>query len=162
MRGSAGTAPRRGPALGERPPWQAPLHVTASPSSRGRARGRRAGPGARRRRSRSTGRRRYRRRRGTRRRARSPGPSSPAQPCAAPYLSELRVQRQDQRPARMPGEVEVVAEVSEDGDLLPDGGSGIRPPVRRRVEALPVEEVVLDELQVRVVAQGLVVDVAPL
>src|SRR6478672_10514183 len=78
------------------------------------------------------------------------------------YLPELRVQRQEQRSPRRLGEVEVLSQVAEDLHVLAHGRPRVGPAVGLRVQALPVEEVVLDELQVRVEAQGLVVDEAPL
>ena len=55
-------------------------------------------------------------------------------------------------------EVEVLAEVAEDLHLLADRRAGIGATVGRRVESLPAEEHVLDELEVRVEAERLVVD----
>ena len=52
------------------------------------------------------------------------------------------------------------AEVAEDRDVFADGWSGVGASVGFGVEALTVEEVVFDELVVRVEAQDLVVDVA--
>ena len=60
------------------------------------------------------------------------------------------------------GEVEVVGEVAEDAFVLANVGPWVWSPVGFRVEALAVEEVVLDELDVGVEAETLVVDVAAL
>src|SRR5207253_2955019 len=57
-------------------------------------------------------------------------------------------------------EVEFCREVAEDLDVLAHGDARIGSPVGGRVEALAAEEVVLDELHIRVEAQRLVVDVA--
>ena len=67
---------------------------------------------------------------------------------------------EDQRWARRLVEVEVVGEVAEDLLVLADVGSGIGSAVGGGVDALAVQEVVLDELVVGVEAEGLVVDVA--
>ncbi len=67
---------------------------------------------------------------------------------------------QDHRLPRRPGEVELLRQVAEDRLVLPHVGSGIGSAVGRGVEALAVEEAVLDELEVRVEAQRLVIDVA--
>ena len=67
--GSARTAPRRGAGPARAPRPRAPRRGCASPSSRARARGRRAARGGRRRRSRSAARRRCRRTRASRRRS---------------------------------------------------------------------------------------------
>src|SRR5262249_752541 len=61
--------------------------------------------------------------------------------------------------SRVVVEGEVGGQVAEDLLVLAHVGSGVGPPVCRRVEALAVEEVVFDELVVGVEAQGLVVDV---
>jgi hypothetical protein len=55
-----------------------------------------------------------------------------------------------------------VTEVAEHPFVLADVGTRVRAPVGARIEAGAAEEVVLDELQVRVEAQHLVVDVAAL
>ena len=57
-------------------------------------------------------------------------------------------------------EVEVARQVAQDLEALSHVGPGIGSPVRPGVEALPAQEVVLDERQVGVKAQDLVVDVA--
>jgi hypothetical protein len=59
-------------------------------------------------------------------------------------------------------EVEVVDEVAEDLCVLADVRSWVGAAVGRGVQALSVEEVVFDELVVRVETQRLVVDVAVL
>src|ERR1019366_734319 len=68
----------------------------------------------------------------------------------------------DRKEHRRPGaliEVEVVDEIPEDLLVLAHVRPWVRSAVGCRIEALPVEEVVLDELVVRVKAQDLVVDV---
>ena len=117
---------------------RAPRRASASPSSRARARDRRAGRGGRRRRSRRAARRRCRRTRATRRRARAPDPSSPARPSpqGTQQLRELRMQRQEQRPPRLLGEVEVLREVPEDLRVLPHVGRGSGRPSVVGVEPL--------------------------
>jgi len=59
-------------------------------------------------------------------------------------------------------EVEVVGQVAEDLRLFTDIRPRVGPSVARRVETLAVEEVVFDELVVRVEAQRLVIDIARL
>src|SRR5437773_670056 len=104
--------------------------------------------------------------RASRSRARAPGPWRRARPpvhsnrqSEAP-LSEGRVQRQKKRPARLLAKVEVADEVPELRQSLTHVGPGIRPSVRLRVEPGAAEEVVLDELGVRVEREHLVVDEA--
>src|SRR5579862_1953872 len=75
-------------------------------------------------------------------------------------LAGRRMEREDQRRPRLPGEVEVAHEVTEDGLALADVGPRVGPAVGLRVEALTAEEIVLDELEVGVEAERLVVDVA--
>src|SRR5206468_1868648 len=72
-----------------------------------------------------------------------------------------RVQGKEERAPRPLPEVEVLDEVAEDLFVLADVGAAVWAAVGLRVEAAPAEEVVLDELEVRVEAQRLVVDVAP-
>src|SRR5215510_2606747 len=67
---------------------------------------------------------------------------------------------QDHRLSRLQVEIELVGEVAEDGDFLTDRRTRVRPPVGRRIEALPAEEPVLDQLQVRIERQRLMVDVS--
>src|SRR3954447_10378266 len=56
-------------------------------------------------------------------------------------------------------EVELAEKVAEGLHVLADDGAGIGAAVGLRVDALPAEEVVLDELEVRVERERLVVDV---
>src|SRR5436190_6884785 len=58
------------------------------------------------------------------------------------------------RPGRLV-EVEVLAQVAEDLEVLPDARPRVGPAVGLRVQPLAVQEPVLDELQVRVVRQRL-------
>jgi hypothetical protein len=77
--------------------------------------------------------------------------------CRCAGQRRVRVHRQRQRwPCRLV-EVEVAREVAEDRDVLTDGRSRIVPTIGRGIEALASEEVVFDELQVRVEAQRLIV-----
>src|SRR3954447_3025257 len=69
-----------------------------------------------------------------------------------------RKRLQQQRPPRPLREVEVVPQVAEQLGVLADGRARVGAAVRPRVEPRAAEEVVLDELQVRVEAQRLVVD----
>src|SRR5205823_6288617 len=55
-------------------------------------------------------------------------------------------------------EVECLAQTAEFRHLFPDVRTGVRAAVGRRVEPLAFKEIILDELQVRVVAKKLVVD----
>ncbi len=57
-------------------------------------------------------------------------------------------------------EVEVFGEVAEDWDVFADGWAWVGAAVGFGVEALSVEEVVFDELEVSIEGQHLVVDVA--
>ena len=57
-------------------------------------------------------------------------------------------------------EVEVAREVAEDRDVFSDGWSEVRAAVGLRIEALAVEKIVFDELEVGVEAQHLVIDEA--
>ncbi len=59
----------------------------------------------------------------------------------------------------VPLEVEVLAEVAEDLGALADVRPRVRTTVRARIQAMPVEEVVLDEFEVGVETENLVVDV---
>src|SRR6185312_5860212 len=70
-----------------------------------------------------------------------------------------RMERQDERPARLLFEVEVLRKVAENLGALADVRPPIGPSVGARVDAGSVQEVVLDELEVRVLAQRLMVDV---
>src|SRR5712691_9888167 len=73
---------------------------------------------------------------------------------------QLRTGRQhERRPGRL-REVEIREQVAEAGCVLPHGRARIRATVELRVESRAPEEVVLDELQIRVEAQHLMVDVA--
>ena len=73
-----------------------------------------------------------------------------------------RADREDLGRPRRLAEVELLADVAEDARRLAHVGTGIRPAVGGRIEPLPAEKDVLDELQVRVVAEDLMVDVARL
>src|SRR5207245_559322 len=68
--------------------------------------------------------------------------------------------RKDQTRSRRCREVELLRQVAEFVRLLTHGRPGVRSAVGLRVEAGAAEEVVLDELQVRVEGERLVVDVA--
>jgi len=68
---------------------------------------------------------------------------------------------ENHRPSWLLVEVEITDEVSKYRRVLAHSGPRVRAPVGRRVESLPSDEVVLDELRVGVETQGLVVDVAP-
>src|SRR5262245_20781145 len=67
---------------------------------------------------------------------------------------------QDHRLSRLLVEVELVGEVAQDGDFLTDRRARVRPAVGGRVEPLPAQEPVLDQLQIRVERERLAVDVA--
>ena len=84
------------------------------------------------------------------------------QPCRGRRAGQRRLRMHGQRDGRSwwLGEVEVVDEVAEDRRVLAHVGSRVRAAVGRGIEPLTAEEVVLDELVVRVEAQRLVVDVA--
>src|SRR5258707_398716 len=69
---------------------------------------------------------------------------------------------QDHRSTRRLVEVEIGHEVAEYRDVLTHGRARVRPPVGFRIEPLAAEEDVFDEFDIRVEAQGLVVDVAAL
>src|SRR5262245_62104204 len=73
-------------------------------------------------------------------------------------LAGCRVQ--DHRVARLLIEVELLGDVAELLDLFADRRPPVRAPVGLRIEPLTVEEAVLDQLEERVEAQGLVIDVA--
>src|SRR5439155_4532883 len=70
-----------------------------------------------------------------------------------------RVERQDQRRPGLLVEVEVLDEIAQPGLILGDEWPGIGASVRRRIEPLSMQEVVLDEPQVAVRGQLLMVDV---
>src|SRR5262249_56742230 len=72
--------------------------------------------------------------------------------------SRDRVRAEDQRSPRLLLEVEVLDEVAEDRRAFTYVGPRIGTPVRLRIEPPPAEEVVLDELRIRVEAQRLMVD----
>src|SRR5579884_2675105 len=74
--------------------------------------------------------------------------------------SAVRIGRQDHRRERLLPEVEVAYEVAEQPLVLADVGARVGTAVRPRIQTLAAEEVVLDELQVRVEAVHVVVDVA--
>src|SRR5215472_13270681 len=57
-------------------------------------------------------------------------------------------------------EIEIRSQIAELRRVLTDIGPRIRTPVRLRIDARAVQEVVLDEFHVRVEAQGLMIDVA--
>ena len=65
--------------------------------------------------------------------------------------------QQDRRPQRL-AEVEVLGQVAEDRLVLTHIRPGVGAAVGQRIEAAAAEEIVLDELQVGVAAEGLVVD----
>ena len=67
--------------------------------------------------------------------------------------------RKQERPARTLAEVEVGDEVPELGGVLPHVGAGVGPAVGEGVQPRAAQEVVLDELEVRVEREYLVVDV---
>src|SRR5437016_6426064 len=69
--------------------------------------------------------------------------------------------RQEHRLARPLVEVKVLDQVAEDARLLAHRRPRVGSAVGLGVEALPAEEVVLDELQVGVETERLLVDVAP-
>src|SRR5579884_3660351 len=71
----------------------------------------------------------------------------------------LRVGGQDHRWSRRLGEVEVLSQVAEHWRGLAHVWTRVRTTVGPRIEPLAVEEVVLDEPQVGVVAQRLVIEV---
>src|SRR4029453_11326966 len=58
----------------------------------------------------------------------------------------------------MLGEIELPEKIAELGYLFPHGGTQIGASIGERIESLPVEKQVLDELQVGVKAECLVVD----
>ena len=70
----------------------------------------------------------------------------------------VRLHRQGQRGAGWLGEVEGVSEVAELGGVLSDSWSRVGSPVGGGIEPGTAEEVVLDELEVGIVAENLVVD----
>ncbi len=67
---------------------------------------------------------------------------------------------QDQWRARWLTEVEVAQKAAEPGRVFAHVGPWVRAAVGIRIESLPAEEVVLDELQVSIVAELLMVDVS--
>src|SRR6478672_2497652 len=73
----------------------------------------------------------------------------------------LRMRIENHRSPWLLVEVEITDEVAKHRHVLAHRGPRIRAAVSRRVEPLPSDEVVLDELGVGVETQGLVVDVAP-
>src|SRR4051794_37191250 len=73
-------------------------------------------------------------------------------------MRQSLVLRKEQGLSRLLMEVEVTGEVAEDLSVLPDVRPAVGAAVGLRVEPLAVDEVVLDELEVRVEAEGLVVD----
>src|SRR5262249_62129739 len=77
-------------------------------------------------------------------------------------LAQVRpwVRVEDQRLARLLLEVEVADEGAEDRLVLANLGTRVGTPVRRRVQPLAAEEVVLDELRIGVEAERLMVDEA--
>jgi hypothetical protein len=70
------------------------------------------------------------------------------------------VRRQDHWLPGLLREVEVLREVTKLGNGFAAIGTRVWPAVRFRIDSLAAKDVVLDELQVRVEAQRLVVDVA--
>src|SRR5579875_233531 len=105
---------------------------------------------------------------------RSPGLNEPALTPAlhlrSPQLEEpveqrldqvgLGMDREDQRRPGLLVEVEVFDQVAQLGGVLAYVGARVGPSVGGRVEALAVQEVVFDELDVGVEAERLVVDEA--
>jgi hypothetical protein len=67
--------------------------------------------------------------------------------------------RQEVGAARPLIEIETLAEVSQQRDVLAHGGTRVRPAIGPGIEALPAEEVVLDELRIGIEAQRLMIDV---
>src|SRR3954451_360549 len=74
----------------------------------------------------------------------------------------LRMYGHDERRPRRLRKVELVAQVAESRHLLAHWWGRVQAGVGLRIEPLAAEEVVLDELQVRVEAQRLMVDGAAL
>src|SRR5579862_4941808 len=70
--------------------------------------------------------------------------------------------RKNRWASRSLAEVEVFDEIAEKRNVFAHRRSRIGSAVGSRVESLPVQEVVLDELVVRVEAERLMVDIAPL
>src|SRR5579875_2175448 len=64
------------------------------------------------------------------------------------------------RRARRLREVEVVDKVAQDGNVLAHSRTWVWTPIGCRVEALAVQEIVFDELQIGIEAERLVVNVA--
>src|SRR5690349_7421823 len=90
-------------------------------------------------------------------------PSMPPQSCHAPRSAGGRgprwwTQRQDERRDRCLEEVEFGREFPEDRYVLANRQAAVGPSVGPRVEPLASQEVVLDELEVRVEGELLVVD----
>ena len=73
--------------------------------------------------------------------------------------SRRRMRRQQQRWARRLAEVEVAGQIPETRGFFAHVRTRVRPPIGRGIQALPVQEVVLDELQVRVVGELLMIDI---
>src|SRR5437762_2229755 len=69
---------------------------------------------------------------------------------------------QDDRWTRRLVEIEIRPEIAEYRDVLTHVRAGVGPPVGFRIEPLAAEGHVFDEFDIRVEAQGLVVDVAAL
>src|SRR5438270_530135 len=90
-------------------------------------------------------------------RSRYPRAARRAPAIRAPH-SAAGIGRQRERGRRGLAEVEVLAQVAQDRLALTHVGPGIGASVGLGIDALTVEEVVLDELVERVEAQGLVVD----
>src|SRR4029453_671020 len=76
----------------------------------------------------------------------------------SPVAGRLRPRVQDQGRDRLLREVELGPEVTEDRDLLADGGARVRAAEGRGVEALAAQETILDEPQEGARQENLVVD----
>src|SRR6476659_7910046 len=89
-------------------------------------------------------------------------PTTPAAPRERPRnrMSVNRLAGQDEGPAGRLGEVEVADEVAQHRLVLADAGARVWSAVGSGIDAGAAEEVVFDELDVRVVAEYLAVDVA--
>src|SRR5690349_22690053 len=70
--------------------------------------------------------------------------------------------REDERRTRRLIEIELAREVTEDRDVLANRRARVGPAVGRGIEALAAQEIVLDELEIRIEAERLMVDVAAL
>jgi hypothetical protein len=73
-------------------------------------------------------------------------------------MGRLRRGIQDQRRPRVPVEVERQREIPEERQGLARDRARVETPVGRRIQALTVQEPILDQLQVRVERKRLVID----